>query len=88
MSSDLKQDVLNAVVEGDLIRKAKKTRPVSNRHENPVKFVISLTLSEKDVERIMDNITDRETEKDIYNRVRNAICRQMVAESLRRVNGV
>ena len=54
----------------------------------PVKFVISLTLSEKDVERIMNNTAGSRVEEEIYNRVRNAICRQMVAESLRRVNGV
>lgn len=54
----------------------------------PVKFVISLTLSAKDVERIMDNTAGSMVEEEIYNRVRNAICRQMVAESLRRVNGV
>lgn len=51
---------------------------------NPVKFVVSLTLSEKDVERIMDNKVTSATEKEIYNRVRNAICAQMVRESLRR----
>ena len=54
----------------------------------PVKFVISLTLSEKDVERIMDNVAGSRVEEEIYNRVRNAICAQMVRESLRRVNGV
>ena len=51
---------------------------------NSTKYVVSLTLSKDDVKRIFENITDRETEKEIYNRVRNAICAQMVRESLRR----
>ena len=54
---------------------------------NPIKFVVSLNLSEKDVKRIMDNTAGSIVEEEIYNRVRNAICRQMVTESLRRCAG-
>ena len=54
---------------------------------SPTKFVVSLALSGDDVKRIFENITDRETEKDIYNRVRNAVVKQVFVDIVRNLDG-